>query len=122
MAKNFPNIQTLEVYQEGGDNQIVKPCPDATIDKELNINNEERTTIRAGFRPATTEDKCANCKLIDISNRIKKCVDTKNKEIGYCWDHDFICKASFVCDTWDKRITYLNRATIQTTFRQVFEP
>ena len=28
----------------------------------------------------------------------------------------------FVCDTWDKRITYLNRATIQTTFRQVFEP
>ena len=28
----------------------------------------------------------------------------------------------FVCDTWNKRITYLNRATIQTTFRQVFEP
>ena len=28
----------------------------------------------------------------------------------------------FVCDTLTKRITYLNRATIQTTFRQVFEP
>jgi|TARA_R100000455_G_C6272595_1_gene129504 phage-related protein len=28
----------------------------------------------------------------------------------------------FICDTWTKRISYLNRATIQTTFRQVFEP
>tara|TARA_A100001515_G_scaffold28738_1_gene22236 strand:- start:1117 stop:1461 length:345 start_codon:yes stop_codon:yes gene_type:complete len=28
----------------------------------------------------------------------------------------------FVCDTWTKRISYLNRATIQTTFREVFEP
>ena len=30
--------------------------------------------------------------------------------------------AKFVCEQWNKSIPYLNRATIQATFRQVFEP
>lgn len=30
--------------------------------------------------------------------------------------------SQFVCDRWSKSIPYLNRATIQATFRQVFEP
>jgi len=30
--------------------------------------------------------------------------------------------SKFVCDSWSKSIPYLNRATIQATFRQVFEP
>ena len=28
----------------------------------------------------------------------------------------------FVCEAWSKSIPYNNRATIQTTFREVFEP
>ena len=28
----------------------------------------------------------------------------------------------FVCESWNKSIPYKNRATIQVTFRQVFEP
>ena len=28
----------------------------------------------------------------------------------------------FVCERWNKSIPYLNRATIQATFREVFEP
>lgn len=28
----------------------------------------------------------------------------------------------WVCDSWSKNIPYANRATIQTTFREVFEP
>lgn len=28
----------------------------------------------------------------------------------------------FVCESWNKTIPYLNRARIQATFRQVFEP
>ena len=28
----------------------------------------------------------------------------------------------WVCDSWNKNIPYANRATIQTTFREVFEP
>ena len=31
-------------------------------------------------------------------------------------------RSKFVCETWSKTIPYLNRATIQTTFREVFEP
>ena len=31
-------------------------------------------------------------------------------------------EAKFVCEQWSKSIPYLNRATIQATFRQVFEP
>tara|TARA_R100000005_G_C4870395_1_gene127187 strand:- start:139 stop:480 length:342 start_codon:yes stop_codon:yes gene_type:complete len=30
--------------------------------------------------------------------------------------------SKFVCESWRKSIPYLNRATINTTFRQVFEP
>ena len=30
--------------------------------------------------------------------------------------------SKFVCEKWDKSIPYLNRATIQATFREVFEP
>ena len=30
--------------------------------------------------------------------------------------------SKFVCEEWNKTIPYLNRATIQATFRQVFEP
>ena len=30
--------------------------------------------------------------------------------------------SKFVCEAWSKSIPYLNRATIQATFRQVFEP
>ena len=33
-----------------------------------------------------------------------------------------VAEAKFVCETWSKSIPYLNRATIQATFRQVFEP
>lgn len=30
--------------------------------------------------------------------------------------------SEFVCESWNKSIPYNNRATIQATFRQVFEP
>ena len=30
--------------------------------------------------------------------------------------------SEFVCENWTNSIPYLNRATIQATFRQVFEP
>ena len=30
--------------------------------------------------------------------------------------------SKFVCQSWSKSIPYLNRAIIQTTFREVFEP
>ena len=30
--------------------------------------------------------------------------------------------SKFVCEGWSKSIPYLNRATIQATFREVFEP
>ena len=30
--------------------------------------------------------------------------------------------SQFVCESWSKSIPYLNRATIQATFREVFEP
>ena len=30
--------------------------------------------------------------------------------------------SQFVCESWSKSIPYVNRATIQATFREVFEP
>ena len=33
-----------------------------------------------------------------------------------------ISASEFVCESWSKSIPYSNRATIQATFREVFEP
>ena len=30
--------------------------------------------------------------------------------------------SQYVCESWNKSIPYLNRATVQATFREVFEP
>ena len=30
--------------------------------------------------------------------------------------------SQFICDSWNKSIPYLNRARVQVTFREVFEP
>ena len=30
--------------------------------------------------------------------------------------------SKFVCESWSKTVTYLNRASISATFREVFEP
>jgi len=30
--------------------------------------------------------------------------------------------SQFVCESWNKSIPYLNRARVQVTFREVFEP
>jgi len=30
--------------------------------------------------------------------------------------------SQYVCESWNKSIPYLNRARVQTTFREVFEP
>tara|TARA_R100000231_G_scaffold2267_1_gene4001 strand:- start:780 stop:1133 length:354 start_codon:yes stop_codon:yes gene_type:complete len=33
-----------------------------------------------------------------------------------------VSSSQFVCESWNKSIPYNNRATIQATFREVFEP
>jgi len=35
---------------------------------------------------------------------------------------DSATEYKWICQQWDKSIPYLNRATINATFRQVFEP
>lgn len=102
MAKKYPNIQTLEVYQEGGDTQQVTPCPDATIDQDLNLDNRERAISRFNYGKASSEDKCGICIFFDISNRMKKCINDKSGNIGYCWSNDFKCTEQNVCDSYEK--------------------
>ena len=102
MAKKYPNIQTLEVYQEGGDIQQVTPCPDATIDQDLNLDNRERAISRFNYGKANSEDKCGNCILFDISKRMKKCIGDNSGNTGYCWSNDFKCSKENVCDSYEK--------------------
>ena len=102
MAKKYPNIQTLEVYQEGGDTQQVTPCPDATIDQDLNLDNRERAISRFNYGKANSEDKCGNCILFDISKRMKKCIGDNSGNTGYCWSNDFKCSKENVCDSYEK--------------------
>ena len=102
MAKKFPNIETLKVYQKGGDNQDVKKCPEATTDTEVNIDNRERSIARANYSRADSEDKCGNCIFFDISGRMKKCMETKSNNEGYCWDQEFVCSSENICDMWEE--------------------
>jgi len=101
MAKKFPNIETLKVYQKGGDTQKVSECPEATSDIEVNTSNRERSIARATYTKSSTEDKCGNCIFFDISSRMKKCMDTKSDNKGYCWDQEFVCGKDNICDMWE---------------------
>jgi len=102
MAKKFPNIETLKVYQQGGDNEPVRSCPAATTDSDLNLDNRERSITRSNYTKADSKNKCGNCIFFDISSRMKKCMDTKTDNTGYCWDQEFVCSKDNVCDMWEE--------------------
>tara|TARA_R110001592_G_scaffold315323_2_gene591255 strand:- start:28654 stop:33966 length:5313 start_codon:yes stop_codon:yes gene_type:complete len=102
MAKEFLDNKTLEVYQQGGDTVNVNSCPEATSDNILNVDNRERSIARSNYGKANTESKCGNCMFYDISNRMKKCADTKSDNIGYCWSQEFVCGTENVCDMWEE--------------------
>jgi len=102
MAKEFPDNKTLEVYQQGGATQSVNSCPEAISDDMINIDNRERSIVRSNYSKSNTESKCGNCIFFDISNRIKKCADTKSDNKGYCWDQEFVCESQNICDMWEE--------------------
>ena len=59
------------------------------------------------------------------ADQIEDFLDLRASETNGSFDFTPPGEASsskFVCETWSKSIPYLNRATIQATFRQVFEP
>ena len=61
---------------------------------------------------------------ISSSDTIENFLDQRAEE-GTSFDFQPPGEASsskFVCESWSKSIPYLNRATIQATFREVFEP
>ena len=59
------------------------------------------------------------------ADTIENFLDARASETNGSFDFQPPGEASsskFVCGTWSKSIPYLNRATIQATFREVFEP
>ena len=59
------------------------------------------------------------------SDQIENFLDLRASETNGSFDFTPPGEASsskFVCEAWSKSIPYLNRATIQATFREVFEP
>ena len=57
------------------------------------------------------------------SDTIEAFLDARGSTESFDYTHAGESSAKkFVCDLWTKRINYLNRATIQATFREVFEP
>ena len=59
------------------------------------------------------------------ADTIENFLDARASETNGSFDFQPPGEASsfkFVCESWSKSIPYLNRATVQVTFRQVFEP
>ena len=59
------------------------------------------------------------------ADTIENFLDARASETNGSFDFQPPGEASsskFVCEFWSKSIPYLNRATIQATFREVFEP
>ena len=101
-------------------------CPRATQDLKLNTKNRDASIkakhIRYGPLNLSDESywedaakhwkttpevakksKCSNCIAFDISPRMQKCMPLENdKELGYCWMHDFKCHKDRTCFTWAK--------------------
>ena len=101
-------------------------CPRATQDLKLNTKNRDAAIkaehIRYGPLNLSDESywedaakhwkttpevakksKCSNCIAFDISPRMQKCMPLESdKELGYCWMHDFKCHKDRTCFTWAK--------------------
>jgi hypothetical protein len=80
-------------------------CPQPTTDSELNTKNKEKTTEdhQYGFPSEEIKEKgqkCGNCIAFDQSPRMEDCMGDKDKELGYCWMHKFMCSEKKWCDTW----------------------
>ena len=102
MAEEFSEEETLEVYPQASGNERVKSCPEATSDNSINIDNRERSIVRANYGRGTGESRCGGCIFFDMSNRMKKCMDTKTDNIGYCWDQEFMCSKENTCDMFEE--------------------
>tara|TARA_R110002020_G_scaffold29814_1_gene94168 strand:- start:29705 stop:34690 length:4986 start_codon:yes stop_codon:yes gene_type:complete len=76
-------------------------CPKSTQNLELNKINQNSAVEVNGYGKARGAEKCAGCAFYDTSSRMKDCIDKKTK-VGYCWENHFACKASSVCDSYEK--------------------
>ena len=73
----------------------------------LNLSDESYWEDAAKHWKTTPEvakkSKCSNCIAFDISPRMQKCMPLESdKELGYCWMHDFKCHKDRTCFTWAK--------------------
>ena len=56
------------------------------------------------------------------SDTIEAFLDARGATESFDYTPENDTARKFVCESWSKTIPYLNRATIQATFREVFEP
>ena len=56
------------------------------------------------------------------SDTIETFLDARGSTESFDYTPEGESAKKFVCDSWSKSIPYNNRATIQATFREVFEP
>ena len=56
------------------------------------------------------------------SDTIETFLDARGATESFDYTPENDTARKFVCESWSKTIPYLNRATIQATFREVFEP
>ena len=102
MTEEFLENKTSKVYSQNSDTEPVKSCPEAISDNYINIDNRERSIVRANYGRGNGESRCGGCAFFDISNRMKKCMDTDTNNTGYCWSQEFVCSKDNVCDMYEK--------------------
>jgi len=104
-----------------GVGSINKACPLPTQDQDLNGENRQRAKENFMYGPLNEnaisfwtriadywkipvaeaqQKRCGNCTAYDQSPRMKKCMNTKSPEVGYCWMHKFKCASYRTCNTW----------------------
>jgi phage-related protein len=91
-----------------------------------------RVVFGDGYEMRFTEGLNTNAKSYDVSfqniseancDTIETFLDARAADAAtFTWTPPGESAAKFVCESWNKTISYNNRATIRTTFRQVFEP
>ena len=79
----------------------------------MGFNRTSKKTLNLTFEVSETEADTIETFLDERANDASSFTFTPPGET---------VASKFVCESWSKSISYLNRATITTTFRQVFEP
>ncbi|MAL46835.1 phage tail protein [Hyphomonas sp.] len=103
VTKTSKPVKRVIRYADGYEHRLIFGMPNFQNPKTYSLTYENITEAQSDLIESFLDDRAIDSASFDF---------TPPNDV----------QGKYVCDNWTKRIPFPNRATINVTFRQVFEP